>query len=378
MARDVICAHSAKPDTTSALVELRAQLTDIDPVAVLFFCSANHNGLAISAALRELAPNAEIIGATTAGEFTSTAYTQGGVSVVALSAAKVKRCAAAMTVYDPAVPVEMGVHAAAKAMAGKLAVDLRELDPAQWVGIVMGTTGHVPNGHEEEVNAVLGHVAPLLSFLGGSAGDNFKLKETKVFHGDKETATGSVFLLLELAVPHIVLKACSFEPTPARFVVGPATGRVVHELNGKPAVQAYTEQLGVKPEELNMMVFASNPLGLIIDGEPWVRSPLAALPDGSLMMGCGVLPGTTLTMLKPSDLVGDTKRAFEAASAKLGSTPSVGILFNCAHRCMAIDAMKIEAPFREAISAFPVAGFHSYGENWLAYMNQTLIGLLIA
>jgi hypothetical protein len=38
---------------------------------------------------------------------------------------------------------------------------------------------------------------------------------------------------------------------------------------------------------------------------------------------------------------------------------------------------QLEAPFCQAIDAFPVAGFHSYGESWLAHMNQTLIALLL-
>ena len=37
----------------------------------------------------------------------------------------------------------------------------------------------------------------------------------------------------------------------------------------------------------------------------------------------------------------------------------------------------LEAPFCEAIASFPVAGFHSYGESWLAHMNQTFIALLL-
>jgi hypothetical protein len=44
---------------------------------------------------------------------------------------------------------------------------------------------------------------------------------------------------------------------------------------------------------------------------------------------------------------------------------------------MEIKVKQLEKPFREVLAEFPVAGFHSYGESWLAHMNQTLIGLLL-
>lgn len=375
MARDVICAHTALAETPAALAELKDKLADIDPVAILFFASANHDGPALQRELKAFAPKAEVIGCTTGGEFTETAYTQGGVAVMALSSAKVKRCAAAIAEYDKGQPVEDAVHAAARTMATKLGVDLRELDPEKWVGVVLNEG---LKGNEEEVNAVLGHVAPFLSFLGGSAGDNYALKETRVFYEGRESTNGSVFLLMELSVPFHILKTCSFEPTTTRMRIGRVEGRVVYEIDGKPALPTYAEKIGVKPEELNMMVFSANPLGLVIDNDPWVRSPIMALPDGGLVFGCKILEGSELYLLKNTDLVGDTKNALERGAAQLGSTPSAGILFNCAHRYMEIRGKQIEAQFCGAIAGFPVAGFHSYGESWLAHMNQTLIALLIA
>ncbi|NUP13578.1 MAG: hypothetical protein HOW73_46680 [Polyangiaceae bacterium] len=379
MARDVVCAHSGQVATADALAELRPQLSDIDAVAIVFFCSSDHDGIAIERALKSWAPKAEIIGCTTAGEFTHLAYTQGGVSVFALSGAKVKRCAATMATYGAGVVVETAVHEAANAIATKLQVDLRELDPDHWVGVVMNDG---LNNNEEEVNTVLGHVAPLLSFVGGSAGDNFggkpiTIKETKVFHDGREASNGSVFLLMELAVPYVILKTSSYAPTDKRMRIGRVTGRIVHEIDGKPAAVGYAEKVGVKPEELNNMVFAANPLGIMINGEPWVRSAVAVMPNQELMFGCRVREGADLQLLRSTDLIHDTNDALLKSVRELGKTPSCGLLFNCVHRLMTIHGLGLEGPFRESIGAFPVAGFNSYGENWLAFMNATLIGLLI-
>jgi hypothetical protein len=374
MARDVVCTHSDKRDTAEALRDLKAGLVGAEPIALFFFCSANHDGLQIERELKALAPLAEVIGCTTSGEFTDRAYTSGGVSVLALSHAKVLRCAAALAEYDKGSDVEASVHAATRRIAQKLQVDLREVDPERWVGVVLHEG---LKGNEEEANAVLGHVSPFLSFLGGSAGDNVRLKETLVFYDGQASTCGSVMMLMELAVPYVIVKTCSFEPTSTKLRIGRVQGRVVYEIDGQPAVPTYAAKIGVPPEALGPPVFMANPLGLMIDGEPWVRSPIAILPDGGLLFGCKIIEGAELNLLKSTDLVGDTKDALDKGAAKLGGKPSVGLLFNCAHRCIEIQMKHLEAPFCEAIADFPVAGFHSYGESWLAHMNQMLIALLL-
>ena len=55
---------------------------------------------------------------------------------------------------------------------------LRELDPQRFVGIALLEGA---KGQEERLNEALGNVAPLLSFVGGSAGDNITFSGTWVF-----------------------------------------------------------------------------------------------------------------------------------------------------------------------------------------------------
>lgn len=380
MASEVVCAHSGRTDTAEALAELREQLSSIDPVVVLFFCSHNHDGVVLQTSLKSDFPAAEVVGCTTGGEFTNTAYTAGGVVAVALSSAKVHRAAAALAQFDQGESVEQSVRNATTLVARKLQVDLRELPPEHWVGIILNEG---LKGNEEEVNAVLGLVAPFLLFCGGSAGDNFIIKETAVFYDGIRSTNGSVFLLMNLAVPYAILKTCSFEPTSTQMRIDRVQGRVVYEIDGKPALEAYAAKVGVKPEALlqtevqTQMIFTANPIGVVIDGEPWVRSPIALTPDGGIVFGCRILEGSQLNLLRSTGLVPDTKSALERGREQLGAQPSVGLLFNCAHRCMEIKVRHLEEEFCEAISHFPVAGFHSYGESYLAHMNQTLIALLL-
>lgn len=374
MTRDVVCAHSRRIDTATALGELKSQLGGIQPVVVLFFCSSNHDGMLIQSQLKALLPSALVIGCTTSGEFTNRGMSQGGIVVLALSSAKVRRCAVAIAEYDKGESVEAAVGAATARISEALGVDMRKLNPDNWVGVVLNEG---MNGNEEDVAATLGHVAPFLSFVGGSAGDNLTIKQCTVFCEGRSSSNGSVLLLMELAVPYVIVKTCSFEPTEKRVRITRVQHRIVHEIDGQPALRRYAEIVGVKPEEVDNVVFMMNPLGLMIDGAPWVRSPVALMPDGGIMFGCRLLEGSELHLLKTTELVGDTKQALAAGAKRLGRTPSVGLLFNCAHRCVEIEAKGIDAQFTEAISAFPAIGFNSYGESYLAQLNQTLIGLLL-
>jgi len=78
-----------------------------------------------------------------------------------------------------------------------------------------------------------------------------------------------------------------------------------------------------------------------------------------------------------TDLVGDTQHAIAEAAQSLGRKPSIGILFNCVHRAIEMRLKQLERQFQAAVSQFPVVGFHSYGENYLAQLNQTLVGLIL-
>lgn len=375
MTRDVVCAHSRRIDTATALAELKPQLAGSEPAVLLFFCSSNHDGIMLQSQLKALAPKALVLGCTTSGEFTNRGMSQGGVVVLALSSAKVRRCAVALAEYDKGSSVEAAVGDATSRMSQSLGVDMRKLNPENWVGVVLNEG---MNGNEEDVAATLGHVAPFLSFVGGSAGDNLTIKQCTVYCEGRSSTNGSALLLMELAVPYVIVKTCSFEPTEKRLRITRVQHRIVYEIDGQPALRRYAELCGVNPEAVDNVVFANNPVGLMIDGEPWVRSPVALMPDGGIMFGCRLLEGSELHLLRPTnELVKDTKAALAAGVQKLGKQPSVGLLFNCAHRCHEIEAKCIDAQFTEAISGFPAIGFNSYGESYLAQLNQTLIGLLL-
>lgn len=370
--RDVSSAFSDKSGTSAALEDVLAQLGDVQPRAIVFFCAPDHDGVEISRTLKQKYPTAENIGCTTAGAFNERGSSARGLSVVALSANKVRRCAAALARFDDGV--DTGIRAACDHLAHALELDLRSADPKRYVGLTLVEGLRMK---EEEANDALGNVAPLLSFVGGSAGDDLGFKETRVFANGLVSNDGAALLLLDMAVPFTIAKTCSFEPSGKKFTITKADvpNRVVYEFNGKPAVEEYARALGL--DTVNNDVFMSHPVGLMIDGKPWIRSPQQALPDGSVKFYCRILEGMEVELMNSTDLIGDTKQMIENARAELGGNIGGGVVFNCILRRLELDAKNLHGPFLDCLD-FPSAGFHTYGESWLGHINQTATALLFA
>jgi len=364
----------SESQTTEAVVAdlLRAFDTEA-PRLVSFFTSPRHDGAAIGAALSSRFPEAAVIGCETAGEFTGTHYGVGGVAALALGASQVVRCVSALA------PLEAGTDTAMAQACDKLATaigkPLRELDATRYVGLVLIDGMH---GCEERVNELLGNRAPMLSFVGGSAGDDLQFKQTRVFRGGESTGHGAVLALCEMATPFWIMKSCSFESTGATFRITRADEprRVVYELDGHPAPQAYAAALGIAPEKLDGRVFMDHPVGLVMDGQPWIRSPQQVLPDGGLKFYCRIEQGMEVHLMRSTDLVGETRKALAEARERIGDI-SAALLFNCILRHLEIEAKGLKGQFLESFKGIEAAGFHTYGESWMGHINQTITGLLI-
>ena len=366
-------AWTQQRDARLAAAELAEQFGLVNPKAILFFCSHHHDGKTLSGTLRERYPGAEVIGCTTAGEFTDREHGSSSVSALALGSDKVLRCAGALA--PCAQGTAPGVKAAMDRIATTLKIEPRALDPKRYVGVVLVEGLKM---REEEVNEELGNHAPVISFVGGSAGDNLEFKATHVFYNGESCDDGAVLLLLEMAVPFTVTKTCSFEPTGKQFratKVDEKT-RTIYELDGRPVAEVYAAGLGIAPGKLDGSAFMSSPMGLMIDGKPWIRSPQQLLPDGGLRFYCKVSEGMDIHLMRSTDLVADTHRAMALVPAALGQPLAGGLLFNCILRRLELDAKDAHGPFLNAFHGIQAAGFHTYGESWLGHINQTFTALL--
>ncbi|MBI5544386.1 MAG: FIST C-terminal domain-containing protein [Deltaproteobacteria bacterium] len=369
-----ISAHSFKTTTSEAVADLLEQLGPGNPVVVVFFCQPDHDGQVVAAAIKERFPSAQVLGCSTAGEISNQGSTTGTLCAIALPKSLIRRAGSAFADYQQG-GVRQALGGALQSLSRSLEIDPRTADPQRYVGLVLIDGSH---GTEEETNAHLGDMAPFLSFVGGSAGDNLKFKQTYVYGPGTTLKKGCALCVLDLAVPFQVLKTCHFQATQKRMVATKAQGRVVYEFDGAPATEAYAAALGVRPEQLDFDLFFKNPLGLIIEGKPWLRSPQRADPQArSMTFACEVWEGSEVfVMTRTGDLVEDSRQALERVREELGTRVGAALLFNCVHRRVELDRSKGHEEFVRLFD-FPMAGFHTYGECWLGHINQTLTALVL-
>ena len=321
MARDICSAHSERLDARAAAAELVEQLAGTNPLVIAFFACHRHDLGALGSELQRAFPRASVIGCTTAGELTQRVSTVGTVSLLALGPGKVRRAAAALAGFENGV--DAGIARATQEIAARLEIDLRAADPKRYVGVVLVEGLRMK---EEQANAALGNAAPMLSFVGGSAGDGLDFMGTRVFCNGQVSSDGAAVLLLDVAVPYAVGKTCSFEPLGPKHTVTKANvpERIVYELDGRPVLDVYAEAVGKAKSELDSQVFMTNPLGLMIDGKPWIRSPQRTLPDGGLKLYCQLLESTDIHVMRNLDLVADTRAEIERIRSELGGRLSGG------------------------------------------------------
>ena len=113
----------------------------------------------------------------------------------------------------------------------------------------------------------------------------------------------------------------------------------------------------------------SNPVGLVIDEEPYVRSP-QRIDDDSMHFYCNVMEGMELNLLESSDIVNDTKAAVEEKKAQLKNISGI-INFHCILRTLELEKKGMTDAYGKIFTDIPTIGFSTYGEEFIGHINQT-------
>jgi hypothetical protein len=186
-------------------------------------------------------------------------------------------------------------------------------------------------------------------------------------------------LLLSTSLPFRILRSQHFVADSERLVVTEvdAPRRIVHEINGRPAVQEYARLIGVAPGELTPDHFASRPVVVMIEGDEFVRSIQYANPDGSLSFYCAIDEGVVLRVAHGVDLLARTEAEFAEAERELGGIEGM-LVCDCVLRNQEVSRDGRKAAASELFQRFRALGFSTYGEQiGGVHINQTLTGIAI-
>jgi len=141
------------------------------------------------------------------------------------------------------------------------------------------------------------------------------------------------------------------------------------EFNGQPAAVAYAEAVRSTVADASNH-FMHNPVGLLIDDEPYVRSPQQIKDNGSMAFYCGVREGMELSLLESADIIEDTRAAINQARGETGKMYGI-INFNCILRTLELKQKNLTREYGDLFFSAPTVGFSTYGEQYIGHINQT-------
>jgi hypothetical protein len=357
-------AYSTKSAVKDAAAEVAAGIKESRPSVVVLFSSSKYEPAVISAELQAAFKNALVIGCSTAGEIVSGKMLKNSVVAMGIGADVVED--ASVEVVN-SIKAENHVPEAFTSFEKHFGVKMVDMDTNNYVGLIL-VDGL--QGAEEGLMEKIGDLTNI-TFIGGSAGDDLAFKQTFVYANGKSFSNAAVLAVLKLKKGFDIIKTQSFCTMNKKLKATKVDerNRTVLEFNGKPAVAAYAEALGVDPKE-GKNQFMRHPLGLIAsDGQPFVRSP-QQIKDNAMVFYCNIKEASELSVLESTDIINDTRKSVEEKMKSLGPVSGM-INFHCILRTLELDEKNQSAAYGKLFSSVPTIGFSTYGEEYVGHINQT-------
>ena len=367
----IISIFSTKSTIEEATVDLKNQYQTLfgDTVArlVIYFSTSTFDPSTVCKEVKGIFGEADVFGCTTAGELVSGHMLKNSIVAMVFDAEAVLDVEIGIVEnLNEEIKIE-GVFKKLEEHYGPLGT----LDAKTHVGIVLidGLSGA-----EEKLMERIGDQTDL-TFVGGSAGDDTKFKVTHVFHNNESYTNSAVVALIKTGAEFSILKTQSFKETDKRLTATKVDEkeRLIVEFDGKPAATAYAEALGVS-EEQAAHEFMSHPVGLMINDEPYVRSPQQFIGK-DMKFYCNIKEGTSLSILDSTNIVEETKKALEEKVKEMNGVSAI-INFHCILRTLELEKKDQIDAYAKLFTDIPTVGFSTYGEQYIGHMNQTSTILL--
>ncbi len=215
--------------------------------------------------------------------------------------------------------------------------------------------------------------------VGGSPGDDLAFERTHVYADGEFRTDAAVLALCETTLPFTTFKHQHFVPGSRRMVITSADAgkRLVREIDGRPAVEAYAEALGIPVAELGPATFSRRPFVLWLGDDVYVRSVQRVHDDGTLSFLCAIDEGIVVRLGEAIDPLSSVEKAFEEVRT-LVPQPALVLGCDCILRRIELEERGVAEAVGRVYVDNHVVGFSTYGEQFnAAHVNQTFTGIAI-
>ncbi|MFK8001902.1 MAG: FIST signal transduction protein [Polyangiales bacterium] len=228
------------------------------------------------------------------------------------------------------------------------------------------------NTGEQIVDALRKATSPHQIIVGGAAGDNGAFVSTRVGLDERVTDTGAVALHMFGGSRWGVGLGHGLRSASERKTVTRAEGALIHEIDGRPAFEAYRDFAASRGEAITPSSVGTfmirHELGVyFFDEIRFARAPLKVLDSGTLVCAAGIEEGSSICILDgdADSMVAAATAAAREAKKNLRGQRAAGLLvFDCVCRGLILGddfQREIDAIARE-FPGVPLAGFLTYGE----------------
>jgi hypothetical protein len=356
-------AFSLKSGAGDAVADIREQLGAFDAKMLVFFASPAFSPEEIAGEMASAFPGAVTFGCSTAGEIVTGRMLTRSVVAMAFSSEAVKDVRVEVL---ERIGTGNPVDSAFAAFDRHSNVPLATMDPEKYLGIVL------VDGLSTAEERLMDRIGDLtnINFVGGSAGDDLAFSATHIFANGRSYTNAAVLAVVEPGRGFSLIKTQSFVPLPQRLKVTKVdeATREILEFDHVPAAIAYAAAVGVSVAEAPQR-FMTNPLGIVVDNEPYVLSP-QRINGESMHFCCSVKEGMELRLLASTDIIADTKRVLDEVKAEHGAMSGI-INFNCILRTLELGQKGLLEAYGALFADVPTIGFSTYGEQYIGHMNQT-------
>jgi hypothetical protein len=366
-----LTTDKADVDAFARALSTEAQAIAAD-FALIFFSQSLVDAAALAAALKVHAPDLRYAGCSTAGEITPQGLEDGHILAVLLPSRDFTTASTMVLGLSSSGidGVTAEVEALRRALRGRL-----DTDPGRNVFALCFIDGM--SYAEEAVTSAIHWGLDDIPLIGGSAGDDLKFETTRLISNGQTASDSAIIVLIATEIPFQVFKTDNFVPTDKKLVVTASDPdqRIVREFNATTASEEYAASVGVVPETLTPLSFASHPVVVRVGGEYYCRSIQKMNPDGSLSFFCAIDDGIVLSIAQPKGMVESTEAALNDVAGRLGGIDMV-LGFDCVLRRLDAQNRQITREMSEVYRSHNVIGFGTYGEQYRSmHLNQTFTGI---
>lgn len=310
------------------------------------------------AELRRAHPLSPIFGCSTAGEIRGIEVTDDSVIATALTFESARIQAAVREVESAAESFAAGADLAAA------------LEPVGLVHVFVLSDGLLVNG-SELVRGLVSRLPAGVSVTGGLAGDGTRFEKTVVVcHGDARARAVVAIGLYGAGLRVGYASLGGWDPFGPERLVTRSRGNVLHELDGRAALELYRLYLGEHAADLpaSGLLFPLSVRG-VHGGTPVVRTILAVDEAAQTMTFAGDVPEGSYARLMEANfdrLIDGAIGAARTSRDALGAgSAELAILISCVGRKMVLKQRieeEVEGVRHVVGEATALAGFYSYGE----------------